>query len=145
MSDQKQKKLPRVAGSSFKSDRMGVDILDQVDEFDDDEISAFQTMVPVVCLFDGAAVRFNISGRKYVMRHGDIQPIEAGYACIRQLQENGDPIPSAIELLTNRKVLPVSDARVIKDQDGTPQVTVQARAKVAEAKAAARTQRQAAT
>jgi hypothetical protein len=123
----KPNKAPRVAHAGMLKRDMGEDFPDQVDDYTEDDDSEFSQMVPIVCVYDGPAVRFKISNRSYVMRYGEIKEIEFNYACLRNMQAQGDPIPSAIELVTNRKVLPVASTAVPKDAEGTPMATVEAR------------------
>ncbi len=132
----KQNRAPRVAGSAYLKQDLGEDFPDQVDD-DDDDPTAPSSTAPVVCLYEGPAVKFQIAGRTYRMRAGDIEQIQVGYICQRHNNPQGDPIPSAIEMMTNRKVLPVADPRVPKNADGIPLVTVTARARAAAAERAA--------
>lgn len=120
-------RAPGVAGSRYLKQDLGEDYPDMVEEEDDDPTAPSST-APVVCIYEGPAVRFEIAGRKYRMRAGDVEQLQVGYVAQRQANAQGDPIPSAIELMTGRKVLPVSDPRVPKNPDGIPLVVVQARA-----------------
>lgn len=123
-----QSRSPSIAGSDRlkRPNLLGEDLLDQMPEIDEDEFAIDSSQLPVVCVYNGAPVRFTIAGRKYLMRHGDIAYVEANYAIPRQLQPGADSIPSVIELETNRKVLPVQDPRVPKDpESGTPMITLQ--------------------
>lgn len=60
----------------------------------------------------GETLRFELDGNKYKMAPKDVIKINKAYANPRQLQEGKDPIPSVVELLTNKKVLSVTDKRV---------------------------------
>lgn len=59
-------------------------------------------------------VRFQIDNQKIVMQPGDRRRINANYATARALQPNRDPVPSVVELLTNKMVLPVDHPKVPK-------------------------------
>lgn len=129
-------RAPRTAAQGdkrFSADKLGEDLPELMDEIDDDEITTGGTMVPVVCIHQGPPVRFTISGRKYKMAYGDVENIEVAYATPVQVRPQTDPLPSVIERMTNRKILPVNDARVDKDADGSPLA-----AQAAHARAAAR-------
>lgn len=137
------KKAPQTAGSRYLRQDLGEDFPDQVED-DGDDPAAPSSTAPIVCLYEGPAVRFSIAGRNYRMKAGDVEHIQVGYVAQRQNNPAGDPIPSAIELMTGRKVLPVADPRVTKDKDGVPHVVLAARERAAQAErqAAAQTAKQ---
>lgn len=56
-------------------------------------------------------VRFEIDGTRHKLKSLEAVSINKAYALPRQLQEGRDPVPSTIELLTNKKVLAVNDTR----------------------------------
>jgi hypothetical protein len=95
------------------------------DDDDDDDLS--NKLVQVVCIADTGA-KFEIGRRRYRLRKGQIAEIEAAYGTPRVFRQGGDPLPSVVELETGRKVLPVSDPRVDKNEAGVPLVTVTYRA-----------------
>lgn len=56
-------------------------------------------------------VRFEIEGTRYKLKPLEVIPLNKAYALPKHLQPNRDPVPSSIELLTGKKVLPVTDPR----------------------------------
>jgi hypothetical protein len=130
-------KAPSVAGQRLLKRLGDDDILDQVDD-SEDELDTASSLVQVVCLYEGPVVKFNIAGRKYRMRFGDVERLEMAYAAPIQMRPGTDPQPAVIEMLTNRKVLPVLDPRVDKNADGVPIAALEAQTrKAAQAKTAA--------
>lgn len=125
MSSNKKNKAPKLAGSHIKLG--SVDMPDDDADADDadDDFDPKSSMVEVVCLQGGA--KFAIAGRRYKMRPGDIAQVEGAYGTPRLMRPGSDPLPSVVELLTGRKVLPVLDPRVDKDANGEPLIAVQAR------------------
>lgn len=118
-------KAPKVALPSKKAD-FGED-LGEVDEEDIDD-TAGAMLVPVVN-HSAATVKFKIGTRVYLMRSGQVENLEAAYGAPRQVRAGGDALPSVVELETNRKVLPVADPRVQKDESGVPIAHLEYRAK----------------
>lgn len=56
-------------------------------------------------------MKFELDGVRFKMAPKSVEKIHKNYATPMILQEGRDPIPSTIERLTNRKVLPVTDKR----------------------------------
>lgn len=125
-------RAPQTAGVRYLKQDLGEDYPDQVED-DGDDPAAPSSTAQIVCVYEGPAVRFGIAGRSYRMKCGDVESIQIGYVAQRQNNPNGDPIPSAIELMTGRKVLPVADPRVTKDAHGVPHVVLAARERAAQA------------
>lgn len=100
---------------------LGQDMLDQMpDDYEDDEdYNTASTLVPVINAWHGL-VKFEMAGRRYRLKPGEIAMVEGAYGTPRVFRKGGDPIPSVVELDTGRKVLPVSDPRIDKDQTGEP-------------------------
>lgn len=103
---------------------MGEDVLDQVEDDDEEDFDPASTLVEVVSMYPGT-VKFNLAGRKYKLKQGQVERVEGAYGTPRLMRPNTDPLPSVVELLTNRKVLPVLDPRVDKDSDGVPLVSIE--------------------
>lgn len=57
-------------------------------------------------------VKFEIAGTRFVMKPGDRRFIHKNYATARAMQPNRDPVPSTIELLTNKMVLPIDHPKM---------------------------------
>lgn len=57
-------------------------------------------------------VKFEIAGTKFQMKPGDRRHIHKSYATARAMQPNRDPVPSTIELLTNKMVLPIDHPKM---------------------------------
>lgn len=73
----------------------------------DDEVNTVEVMN-----ISSEIMKFEISGVRYKLSPRETAHIHKNYAIPRIMQEGRDPVPSVIELLTNRKVLPTSDKRV---------------------------------
>lgn len=56
-------------------------------------------------------VRFELDGSRYVVPPGHKRRVHKNYATRMQMREGRDPIPSTVELLTNKMVLPIDDPR----------------------------------
>lgn len=59
----------------------------------------------------GETMRFEIEKVKYKLGPRERVVLHRNYALPRAMQPGRDPVPSAIELLTNHKVLPISHPR----------------------------------
>lgn len=57
-------------------------------------------------------MKFEIDGMKIKLAPKERFKIHKNYATPRVMQPERDPVPSTIELLTNKKVLPINDKRV---------------------------------
>lgn len=112
----------RPLGYQPKNDSAGVkplgeDLVDMMpDDYEDEEAFSTQsTLVPVINMWQGL-VKFELAGRRYRLKRGEIAMVEGAYGTPRLFRQGGDPLPSVIEMETGRKVLPVSDPRVDKDK-----------------------------
>lgn len=56
-------------------------------------------------------MRFEIDKVKYKLGPKEKVQLHKSYAMPRAMQQGRDPVPSAIELLTGSKVLPITDRR----------------------------------
>ncbi len=56
-------------------------------------------------------VKFEVDGTRHKLAPLQTVTIHRAYALPKQLQPGRDPIPSTVEMLTNKKVLPVDDKR----------------------------------
>ena len=56
-------------------------------------------------------VRFELEKTRYRLAPKERMRVHKSYGLPRQLQDGRDPVPSTVELLTNKKVLPISDKR----------------------------------
>ncbi len=115
---------------------MGED-LGELPEDDDEDIDLASDQVEVVNVSPGS-VKFKVAGRTYKLRPGEIAQLEAAYGTPRIMRAGGDPMPSTVELETQRKVLPVLDHRVPKNDAGMPLVSIEMNARRLEAAQAKR-------
>lgn len=135
----KPKKPMRLAGAEFNLD--GSDRGTHIDDDeDDDDGNVAGTLMEVVCVHPGAVVKFTIDGHRHKMREGDVIKIPAAYACPVQFKPQSDPLPSVIERETMRKVLPLTDPRVKRDEKTGEPLAFKARRAREEAKAKERLQ-----
>ena len=58
-------------------------------------------------------IRFEIERVRYRLGPKDKVVLHKNYALPRAMQPGRDPVPSAIALLTNHKVLPITDKRAM--------------------------------
>jgi hypothetical protein len=58
-------------------------------------------------------IRFEISGMRYRLGPKDKVHLHKNYALPRAMQPGRDPVPSVVDLLTNHRVLPVTDKRAM--------------------------------
>lgn len=84
---------------------------EQRDEFVDDDEPEFESNQVEVVNVGPSTVKFDIDGNRIVLKPGHVIPIHKSYGLPRPTQPNRDPLPSVVELLTDRKVLPVTDPR----------------------------------
>lgn len=77
----------------------------------EDNDDGLPTNVAEVINVSSETVRFEIEKIRYKLPPRGIAQIHKAYAVSRVMQEGRDPVPSSIELLTNKKVLPVTDKR----------------------------------
>lgn len=56
-------------------------------------------------------IKFEIEKVKYVLGPKDKVVLHKNYATPRAMQPGRDPVPSTVALLTNHKVLPITDRR----------------------------------
>jgi hypothetical protein len=57
-------------------------------------------------------IRFELDGARYKMGPKETRRIHKNYATRMLMREGRDPVPSTVELLTNKQVLPIDDPRV---------------------------------
>lgn len=57
-------------------------------------------------------LKFELEGMKFSIKPKERIRVHKSYATPRLMQQGRDPVPSAVELLTNHKVLPITDKRV---------------------------------
>jgi hypothetical protein len=56
-------------------------------------------------------MKFELERIKYKLKPKEVVKIPKAYAMVKVMAEGRDPVPPTIELLTNKKVLPVTDKR----------------------------------
>lgn len=70
-----------------------------------------ESNVAEVVNISSETIKFEIAGVRFTLGPKEKAQVHRNYALPRKMAEGRDPIPSAIELLTNHKVLLVTDKR----------------------------------
>lgn len=93
-------------------------------DFDDDERDS--NVVQVVNT-SSEIMRFEIDGVRFKLKHGERAQIHKTHATARAMQPGRDPVPSTIELLTNKWVVPITDPRASSFLTQDERAEIQAR------------------
>lgn len=78
---------------------------------EEDESSDPEDTTVEVVNISSERMKFELEGQMHVMKPGDRRRVPRYLTVSRVMQKGKDPVPSAIELLTNKKVLPITDPR----------------------------------
>jgi hypothetical protein len=87
---------------------------DMLNETGDDDFGGddFGETNQVECVnVGGRTVKFEIEGNRHVVKPGGSVMLHKSYGLPRKMAPNRDAVPSVVETLTNRQVLPVTDQR----------------------------------
>ncbi len=89
---------------------MAVERKNHDSEFESGSVEMESNMTDVINI-SASNQRFEVDGSRYLLKPGQVVPIHNAYALPRQMTRNKDAVASAVELLTNKCVLPVTDPR----------------------------------
>lgn len=77
---------------------------------DEDDDGGQDDLVEVINI-SGEIMRFELDGAKYKLKPKQTVKVHQSYGTAKKLQSDRDAVPSTVELLTNKKVLPITDSR----------------------------------